>query len=119
MRLKWTSLIKPKHASDQELLLLLDGELKSREADLLRAHLAACWECRVRHDETADAIRDFVGYRRQSLGTAPPGGWPNLRHRLQQIERAQPVRTRPWWSGFGRLSPKALVFASLCAAVLL
>jgi hypothetical protein len=119
MRLKWTSLIKPKHASDQELLLLLDGELKSRKADLLRAHLAACWECRVHHDETADVIRDFVEYRRQSLSTAPPGGWPNLRHRLQQIERSQPVRTKSMWRGFGRLSPKGLVFASLCAAVLL
>ena len=118
MRLKWTSLIKPKHASDQELLLLLDGELKSREADRLRAHLAACWECRVHHDETADAIRDFVEYRRQSLSTAPPGGWPNLRHRLQQIERSQPVRARSRWRRFGRLSPRALVFASLCAAVL-
>jgi hypothetical protein len=103
--------MKPRHASDQELLLFLDGELKVREADQLRAHLAACWECRVRLEETADVIRDFVEYRRRALPTVPPGGWPNLRHRLKQKESSPQTHA----TGLAWLSPKSLVFASLCA----
>jgi anti-sigma factor RsiW len=48
------------HASPQELLLFADGELSPRRASLVRAHLAACWDCRTRIAEIDRTIADFV-----------------------------------------------------------
>lgn len=77
-----------KHASEAELLLYVDGELKPRQAEWVREHLQACWECRGRCEQTERAICEFVEYRRAGLGShweGPPGGWPNLGARLSRL----------------------------------
>jgi Putative zinc-finger len=48
------------HLSDQELVLAADGELNPRRDAQVRAHLAACWQCRTRLRDLEGAIADFV-----------------------------------------------------------
>jgi len=85
-----------KHASDEELLLYVDGELKPRQADWVREHLEACWQCRARCEQTKRAICEFVEYRMASLGShweGPPGGWPNLGLRPSRLATETGNRT--------------------------
>jgi hypothetical protein len=65
------------HFSDQQLLLHVEGELSAREENLIRAHLHACWKCRVRSQELENAIVDFVRIHPQDVDAKiPPGGGP-------------------------------------------
>ncbi|MGC2332105.1 MAG: zf-HC2 domain-containing protein [Candidatus Acidiferrales bacterium] len=48
------------HPSDQDLLLSADGELSPRRSAKVRAHLAACWDCRARMADLERTIGDFV-----------------------------------------------------------
>src|ERR1700722_9296403 len=49
-----------RHLSDEELLLVADGELPSRRANAARRHLSSCWSCRTRMGEIEATIADFV-----------------------------------------------------------
>ena len=42
---------RTEHAADQQLLLLVDGELSPSESARLRAHLEACSQCRARFEQ--------------------------------------------------------------------
>ena len=44
------------HVSDEELLLLEDGELPLSRSAEIRSHLEACWSCRTRVKEIEDTI---------------------------------------------------------------
>lgn len=55
------------HLSDQEMLRAADGELSTRDAARVHAHLAACWGCRGRMAEIEDAIASFARIHRQTL----------------------------------------------------
>jgi hypothetical protein len=55
------------HLSDQSLLLAADGELPNRRAAHVRAHLAACWDCRVRMAEIETTIADYVRASRLAI----------------------------------------------------
>ena len=55
------------HITDQELLLAADGELPVRRAAQIRAHLAACWDCRARMAEIEGTIAAFAQAHRQTL----------------------------------------------------
>jgi hypothetical protein len=48
------------HLSDQELLLVADGELPQRHADRARLHLAACRTCRARMGKIKNTLTDFT-----------------------------------------------------------
>jgi Putative zinc-finger len=61
------------HISDEELLLAADGELSARRADLVRAHVAICRECRARMGKIAGAAADFDrAYRAAENLAVPP-----------------------------------------------
>jgi hypothetical protein len=60
------------HLSDQSLLLAADGELPNRRAAQVRAHLAACWDCRARMAEIETTIVDFVRASRQAVDPCLP-----------------------------------------------
>jgi len=60
------------HLSDQFLLLAADGELPNRRAAQVRAHLAACWDCRARMAEIETTIVDFVRVSRQAIDPCLP-----------------------------------------------
>ena len=76
------------HPSDQELLLVADGELSARRAAQVRSHLAACWNCRARMAEIEQAITDFVRLHSQTLDPRLPpiaGSRERFRSKLAQL----------------------------------
>jgi hypothetical protein len=51
------------HLSDENLCKLLDDELSSIRDVRARAHLANCWQCRVRFEQLEKAAHQVVEYR--------------------------------------------------------
>jgi hypothetical protein len=92
------------HLSDEELLRAADGELRSRRAAQVQAHLAACWDCRARMAEMEATIADFARAHRQTLDPQlPPIAGPRALLRAQLAEQVSrpPVRSWRWFSAFG------------------
>jgi hypothetical protein len=108
---------EPGHLSDEDILLVLDGENSRRLARTAEAHLAACGECRSRMGELAGTIEAFVSLHRRSLGPEldpefpdPAGPTALLRARMAEAaEKSSPP--------FLRLPAYARAFAYLCAAI--
>ncbi|MEX2262351.1 MAG: hypothetical protein WD696_10385 [Bryobacteraceae bacterium] len=112
------------HVPDDELLALLDGELKPRQTEKIRMHLDACWQCRTRQDRMRQTIAEFISTRQQNLsapGNQPPGGWRLFNPRLRRLELdlegqpaqwPNPVRFRPTWrfAGIGVVAAAALLW---------
>ena len=85
------------HLSDQELLLAADGELPSRRAAQVHAHLTACWDCRARMAEIEATIGDFARAHRQTLDPQlPPIAGPRALLRAQLAELASRPQARSW-----------------------
>ena len=94
------------HPSDQDLLLDVDGELCAHDEKRVRAHLKACWKCRVRRDELENAISDFVHFHHgQFEAKLPPPEGPRalLKAHLTQFASAKPNRRGPWLALIFRL----------------
>src|SRR6202044_3224347 len=66
---------EPFHLSDQNILLLLDGEISRKRGRKARAHLNACWVCRARMGRLEVGIEGFVSLHRCTLNPelADPG----------------------------------------------
>jgi hypothetical protein len=95
------------HLSDQELVLAADGELKPRRDAQVRAHLAACWQCRTRLRGLESAISDFIQVRSATLDPQlPPAAGPRalLKARLAESARQS-------------ASPRRLVLAQVAGAL--
>jgi anti-sigma factor RsiW len=93
------------HLSDEDLLSEADGELDARRSAEVRAHLAACWNCRARMHRLEAAIGAFVAAREaeDDAHIAPPDG-PRalLRARMAQLTRDEELGARAnardtWW----------------------
>lgn len=107
------------HPSDQELLRAADGELSSRGTARVRAHLAACWDCRARMAEMEETITDFARARRQALDAQlPPIDGPRALLRAHLAELATKSDAEPRARYF-RLTLAQPVAACICAALLL
>jgi anti-sigma factor RsiW len=66
-------LTKSLHPSDQDLLLLSDGELPGRRAVRIGRHLAGCWSCRTRAAKIEATIGELMAIRWQaSQSRFPP-----------------------------------------------
>ncbi len=106
------------HLSDEELLLASDGELTPRRATELRAHLAACWNCRARMVEVEETITGFIRAQRHALDPQlPPGAGPRALLRAQLAElRAEPEAAA--WQQFFRFSLATRRAAFACAVLL-
>ncbi len=78
--------LRSKHLSEGDLIAYLDGE--STAPDEMRRHLEGCWECRVRCEQTGEAIREFMIHRAQKLDQnwQPADRWHILAARLTGIE---------------------------------
>jgi hypothetical protein len=63
---------QPLHLSDEEILLVLDGELSRRRAKRALTHLASCQECGSRLREVETTIADFVSLRQGAASAHPP-----------------------------------------------
>jgi len=106
------------HPSDQDLLLTADGELPSRRIAEVRAHLAACWECRTRMAEVERTIADFMRANRQSLDPhLTPMAGPRALLKARLAELAAAPAGDSWWRHL-HLSFPVRMAAGLCAALL-
>lgn len=109
------------HASGEELLGLLDGELPDSEARRVRAHLEACWQCRESSEELQRGIADALLYRREVLQghlPRPPSPWAGLHAGMAAIDAA----TQPSWAerlsrALRRWLPATAALAACAAAV--
>lgn len=90
------------HFDEEQLMLYLDGELPSSEADLLKAHLLACPECRQEFSELQEANQAFETFQAQwsEALPGPPLNWADFSGRLQETMAQPAVERRSWWSGF-------------------
>jgi len=86
------------HPGEGDLLLYVDGELPSRMAAALRAHLSACWACRVKAEKVEATIAAFMEYRnRLSAKLQAPAGDSTFRLKLSKLAIQQRAQ-RPWWT---------------------
>ncbi|MGA9471317.1 MAG: hypothetical protein WBV36_02565 [Terriglobales bacterium] len=107
------------HLSDQELLRAADGELPTRRADEVNAHLAACWDCRARMAEIEGTIADFARAHRHDLDSQlPPMDGPRalLRAQLAELASQPPTRSSQWLFQFNSLRGAAIAALLLFAA---
>lgn len=76
------------HPSEHALLHYVDGELAAKDASSMRAHLEACWSCRVRTEKIQEAISSFIDYRNQVLKPLidpAPRGWRGFDGRIRRL----------------------------------
>ena len=74
-----------RHPTDAQLLRYADGELPVREADEVRSHLPACWQCRTELEELQETVGECVRYRKSVLEIhlpPPPAPWGDIRTRF-------------------------------------
>ena len=105
------------HLSDQDLLLAADGELEARRAAQVRAHLAACWNCRARMAEIEGTIADFARAHRQALDPKlPPIDGPRalLRAQLAELAAASDVGL---WRRFLQFTSPTPVALCVCLSL--
>lgn len=106
------------HPSDQDLLLVTDGEATERRAAELRAHLEACWQCRARMAEIEATIFAFVRAQTNAAEQRLPdaaGPRALLRARLAALSENS---ARTLWEAF-RCFLRGESLAYICAFVLL
>jgi hypothetical protein len=105
-------LAEQSHLSEQELLLIVDGELSERDAERAIAHLATCWACMTRKQEIEAAIGDFIRLHRGNEGRnipSPEGPRALLKAQLAQLAESERPR---WFHGFSLRPSLAIVLAA-------
>jgi len=108
---------EPFHLSDQDILLVVDGELSGRRARQARAHLTACWFCRSRLGELEGTIADFVTLHRRTLDPQlPPSTGSRALLKARLAEAAGAPSTHPW-PRLLPLLPTHRAAAYICVAV--
>ena len=108
---------EPFHLSDQDILLVADGELSGRRARQARAHLTACWLCRSRLGELEGTIADFVTLHRRTLDPQlPPSTGSRALLEARLAEAAGSPSTHPW-PRLLQLLPTHRAAAYICVAV--
>jgi anti-sigma factor RsiW len=103
------------HLSDQQLLLDVEGELSTRDENMVRAHLHACWKCRVRRQELENAIMDFVRIHQQDLDAKiPPAPGPRalLKARIAQLSATESDWRSEWFTVSRGLAYAAAILRS-------
>jgi Putative zinc-finger len=106
------------HPTDQELLQAADGELPSRRAAQIRAHLASCWNCRARMAEVEGTIAEFVRAHHQTLDSQlPPISGPRALLVIRLRELAAKTKRSSWRQLFQITSTRPAA-AYLCLTLL-
>jgi hypothetical protein len=87
------------HLSDELLSKLLNDELGSMREAGARAHLAGCWQCKVRYDQLEKAAHQVVEYRRHEVQPRLPQSPKRRDSFLAQLDQMMTEATpEPWWS---------------------
>jgi hypothetical protein len=88
------------HVSDEELLLLEDGELPLSRSTEIRSHLEACWGCRTRVKGIEDTIVAFVHVHRSEFDPQlPPIAGPRALLKARLTEAARMPQKASWGRG--------------------
>jgi hypothetical protein len=106
------------HPSDQDLLLVADGEVSQRRAAEVRGHLEACWQCRARMAEIETTIVDFVrAYHQTDEHKFSSSARPRALLKARLTELAESSKGERWqWL---RLALIWRRLAYVCAMILL
>jgi len=85
------------HLSDQDLLLLADGELSKQQVVRARSHLTTCWPCRTRMTEIERTIADFTRLHQAVDSRLPSAAGPRalLKARLAELAAESQPQRRP------------------------
>jgi len=106
------------HPSDQDLLLLSDGELPGRRAARIRRHLARCWSCRTRAAKIEATIREFMEIHSQvSESHFPPIDGPRALLKARLADSASNDYRKGWRGLFLALQTHRLAYVSALALV--
>lgn len=78
------------HLAPENILRYVDGELSARDADRVRQHLEACWQCRAEKEEIERAAAECVRYRKIEASLLPdtPQPWFDIRREFTLLESA-------------------------------
>jgi hypothetical protein len=83
------------HLTDEELLLVADGEFSSRRAEQASKHLANCPVCCARLAEIQTTEAEFArAYREQTILPSAAGPRAELKMRLADLSTKS---RQPWW----------------------
>jgi len=111
----------PAHVSNEQILLLLDGEVSDSERRRIERHLTDCWNCRFRCEEMQSTIHHMVECRNlvvdYRLDSDPPSSRAVLAARLQEQRAsfAMPSHSAMMWLAKYR---QAVFAAVACCAML-
>lgn len=120
------------HPLREQLLLYVDGELTEKEAELVRSHLEACWNCRARSAAIEETIAEFSRFDEAALTPQlppPPNDWRGFNPQLRRLvaENGRPSLLSRWRGlvtmnfrssplAIGRLAAGAVTVALLLVA---
>ena len=85
-----------KHAEQEELLQLLDGELGSWHAARVLRHIEQCWTCRSRYEAVQSTILDFVEVRKRLIARHFPLPDSSRNRFLRTLDELQQQAEQPW-----------------------
>ena len=110
------------HSNGEQLLRYADGELAAREIPAVRAHLEACWQCRMELEEFHKTINECVRYRKSVLQThlpSPPAPWGDLQRKFTDADESlgRPSIFTQWRAAVSGLIPNPRKWAA--ASILL
>jgi hypothetical protein len=107
------------HLSDEELLLLADGELPSGPAARVNAHLAGCWDCRARLRQFEETIADFVDLHHATVDSRiPPATGPRALLSARLAEASARNSDRSWTKAFTPVFAKSNLWYAAAAALI-
>ena len=85
-----------KHAGEEELLRLADGELGAWHVRRVQRHLEQCWACRSRYEQLQGAILQFVEYRKRIVAPNLPLGNSARDRFLRKLDEVSRETATPW-----------------------
>jgi len=98
------------HVSPEQLVDYLHGELPASEDAAVRAHLAACAECREAYDAEARLTELMRGHARAQERELPQGVVANIREAIAASQE-------PWWSRFTASLRPLAIGAAIAAGI--
>lgn len=105
------------HISEDELILLADGELSAHKTGRVLAHLAACQSCEQRHIELERKLAQIVEAYKQARPKQWDASGPHalLRARLAEEQLRSGVAKQSWFGSF--LTARSMAYAAAVALI--
>jgi hypothetical protein len=112
----------PAHVTNEQILLLLDGEVTDSERRRIERHLTDCWNCRFRCEEMQSAIHHMVECRNlvvdYRLDSDPPSSRALLAARLEEQREHIAAPTHPAMMWLAKYSQAAFALAVGCVMLI-